>query len=223
MLAHVVSSAASAQDEGTSVEIIPVDVSPPSTPSPVGAPLAEPSAVETASTTESHAADSRPTVPEHRIEVVGPSFGPAFFHVPSSNYSRAIFMGIVDVRYAHQSGHGVSARGAWGTNVWGEGFGAEVDYPHRLILAGHTDLSLGVDLSVGATVAGLAHNEQTIAAGLHLGGNAGASLDFRTYNFTLSLAVRYRLLVPTELRLDGQPAGPAQIFSATLGAGFSFY
>src|SRR5690606_14690488 len=67
-----------------------------------------------------------PVVPEHRFDLVGPSFGPGHFAAPSSDYSRGIVMSAIDARYAHASGHGVMARFAYGTNIWGEGFGVEL-------------------------------------------------------------------------------------------------
>jgi hypothetical protein len=164
-----------------------------------------------------------PVVSEHRFEVVGPSFGIGHFAAPSSDYSRGIATLAVDARYAHASGHGVMARYAYGTNVWGEGSGIELDYLYRAILAGHQDVSLGLDFTLGPTAAWLEHDEQTLATGMHLGGNAGVSLDFRAFNFVLSLGGQYRLLIPTDARLDGGPAGPAHAITGTLGAGFTFY
>lgn len=164
-----------------------------------------------------------PMAPEHRFDLVGPSFGIGHFAVPSSNYSRTIGTLTADARYAHASGHGVMARFAYATNVWGEGFGVELDYLYRAIVAGDQDLSLGLDFTLGPTVAWLEHDEQTLATGAHFGGNAGVSLDFRAYNFVLSLGGQYRILVPTDARLDGQPAGPAHVITGTLGAGFTFY
>lgn len=163
-------------------------------------------------------------VAEHRFDVVGPSLGIGHFAVPSSDdYSRFIGAAAADARYAHASGHGVMLRLAYGTNVWGEGFGGELDYLYRVILAGDLDVSLGLDFTLGPTVAWLRHDEQTIAQGVHFGGNAGVSLDLRAFNFILSLGGQYRLLIPTETRLDGDPAGPAHVITGTLGAGLTFY
>jgi len=164
-----------------------------------------------------------PAVAEHRFDLVGPSVGIGHFAAPSSDYSRFIGTVAADARYAHASGHGVMLRFAYGTNVWGEGFGVELDYLYRAILAGQRDVSLGLDFTLGPTATWLEHDEQTIARGTHLGGNAGVSLDFRAFNFLLSLGGQYRLLIPTDARLDGAPAGPAHAITGTLGAGFTFY
>jgi hypothetical protein len=164
-----------------------------------------------------------PTAPEHRFDLVGPSFGIGHFAAPSSDYSRTIATVAADARYAHASGHGLMLRFAYGTNLWGEGSGIELDYLFRAVLTGDRDVSLGLDFTIGPTAAWLDHDEQTLATGAHLGGNGGVSLDFRAFNFVLSLGGQYRLLVPTDARLDGAPAGPAHAITGTLGAGFTFY
>ena len=164
-----------------------------------------------------------PPPPEHRIELVGPSVGIGHFAVPSTGYSRGFGTLAIDLRYAHASGHGVMVRGAWGSNVWGEGYGLELDYLVRAILTGDRDLSLGLDFTLGPSAATLEHNEQTLAVGAYFGGNGGISLDFRAYNFVLSLGAQYRFLVPAGERLDGAGAAPAHVLTATLGAGVTFY
>lgn len=168
-----------------------------------------------------HAPD--PNVPVHRVDVLVPLAGIGGFFAPAADYDRLIVTLGVEVRYAHRSGHGVLGRATWGTNVWGEGWGGEIDYLYRVPLAGDRQTSLGLDLMAGVTLAGLRHNEQTLPTGFHPGANVGVSLDFRSHSFVVSLGGRYRVLVPVEAALDGTGAGPAHVVTGTLGAGFTFY
>ncbi|AKF11032.1 hypothetical protein [Sandaracinus amylolyticus] len=162
-------------------------------------------------------------LPEHRVDVVLPSAGLGWFTSPSTGYDRIVFTLSVDVRYAHRTGHGAMVRGAYGTNVWGEAMAIELDYLYRAHLVGDQHLSLALDAMIGATVASFDHDEERLAVGAHLGGNAGLSLDLRVRNFIVALGVQYRLLVPTERTLGGNEAGVEHAITGTLGLGFTFY
>ncbi len=164
-----------------------------------------------------------PRAPVHRVDVVLPSVGLGHYAAPDASYARNIGTVSADVRYAHRSGHGVMLRLAYGTNVWGEAWGGELDYLYRVLLVGHEDISLGVDLTLGPTVSGFDHDQATLAVGVHLGGNGGVSLDLRARNFIASLGGQYRLFVPLEPALNGGDAGVAHAFTASIGAGFTFY
>lgn len=171
-------------------------------------------------------AEEPPAAPEHRFDVLT-AIGYGHFNVPSSEFStNDVLTFSLELRYAHQSGHGALLRGIWGANLrpwFGQGYGVDLDYLGRVPIAGHEDVSLALDFTVGGTAVGLDHESQSIPAGAHLGANAGVSLDFRAYNFIVSVGAQYRLLVPTEGRLDGGPAGPAHFVHGALALGFTFY
>ncbi|HEY8430933.1 MAG TPA: hypothetical protein VIL20_21290 [Sandaracinaceae bacterium] len=172
------------------------------------------------------ASADEPAAPEHRFDVLT-HLGYGYFDVPASSFSTDdLWTFSLELRYAHASGHGALLRGTWGVVLdfpSGEGYGVELDYLGRVPIAGDEDLSLALDVTVGGTVAGLDHGSQRIPTGAHLGGNAGLTLDLRAYNFVASVGACYRLLVPLEERLDGEPAGPAHLVTAVLGLGFTFY
>lgn len=162
-------------------------------------------------------------VPEHRVDLVIPSLGIGHFTAPTSGYQQTILTLAVDLRYAHRSGHGVMARYAVGTNGWGGGHGGDLDYLYRIALGGDRHVSTSLDAMIGPTLAVLDHNEGLLPVGLHYGGNAALSLDFRARNFVLALGTQYRLLVPTERAINGGPTGVQHAITATLGFGFTFY
>jgi len=146
-----------------------------------------------------------------------------WFTSPSTGYDRGIGTLSIDFRYAHRSGHGTMARVAHGTNLWGGATALEVDYLYRAHLAGDRRLSLALDTMIGGSIALFDHNEDRLAEGVHLGGNAGLSLDLRVHNFILALGAQYRVLVPTEDARNGLDAGVEHAITGTLGLGFTFY
>ena len=160
---------------------------------------------------------------EHRVDIVGPSVGVGHLLAPTVDYGEEIVLAHVEVRYAHGSGSGMLVRGGYGSNGWGEGYGGELDYLHRFLLVGDADVSLGIDLTLGLTAAGLDHTDERFPAGFHAGGNAGVSLDARFFNFMISLGAQYRLLAPEESAPNGGPTGLLSLWSATLGFGVSIY
>jgi hypothetical protein len=168
-------------------------------------------------------AASAPSAPDYRLDVTVPSAGIGWFSAPAGHYDATIFTLSGDVRIVERHGHGAMLRVAHGTNIWGGGTAVELDYVYRLRLAGDDRFGLGLDTTVGMTIASLSHNEATIPDGLAVGGNTGLSLDFRAYGFVVSLGGQYRLLLPQEAALNGGASGPEHALTVTLGLGFGFW
>jgi hypothetical protein len=167
--------------------------------------------------------ESAASRPNERIDVVLPSVGLGFFAAPSVGYTRSIFAMSGELRWAYRDEHGGTMRVAYGTTVWGAGYGLDLDYTYRARLAGDLHTSLALDMMVGPTVAILEHNESLLPVGVHVGGNAGLSLDLRLRNFIVALGAQYRLLVGTEPALGGGRTGAEHVLTATLGVGFTLY
>ncbi len=161
--------------------------------------------------------------PAYRLDIMIPSVGVGLFSAPTSGYERTILTLSVDVRLVSRGGHGGMVRVAHGSTLWGSATAVELDYVFRARLAGDDRFGLGLDSTIGTTLASFAHNEATIPTGLALGGNVGLSLDFRAYGFVVSLGAQYRLLVPTEAALNGGASGPEHAITGTLGLGFGFW
>lgn len=178
-------------------------------------------ALESPQVVDAPAAES--TAPTWRLDVEFPSVGLGWFAAPAAGYDREIANYGGNARIVSPSGHGGLLRIMEGTNVWGSAIGAETDYLFRVRLVGDDRFGLGLDTSVGATVAWFSHNEGTLPTGLALGGNAGLSLDFRAYGFVVSLGAQYHLLVPTEGALNGGPSGAEHAITGTIGLGFGFW
>lgn len=166
--------------------------------------------------------DEASAEPEHRVDIILPAFGIGYFAVPATSYERAIATVGLDLRYASRSGHGAMLRATYATTLWGSAYGMDVDYLFRARLAGDRHLSLALDFMIGGTVAMLEHNENTLAIGPHVGGNAGVSLDFRVHNFIVALGAQYRLMAGAQAAGDGS-TNPEHVLTATLGVGLTFY
>lgn len=164
-----------------------------------------------------------PRAPSWRLDVLVPTGGFGWFTVPTASYDRLIATMTLDVRLVGESGHGAMVRPVFGTNLWGEGWGGDIDYVFRSRLYGDDVFGLGLDLNGGMTAAFLEHNETTIADGLAYGGNVGASLDLRAYNFAMTLGVQYRMLLPTTAPENGVATGPEHVLTFTFGGGFGFW
>lgn len=161
--------------------------------------------------------------PAYRLDFTGPSVGIGMFSAPTGGYESTILTIAGDVRLVSAEGHGGMVRVAHGFRLGGGATAVELDYVFRARLAGDDRLGLGLDTTVGPTLAWFSHNEGSIPTGLALGGNAGLSLDFRAYGFVVSLGGQYRLLLPTEGAINGGPSGPEHAITATLGFGFGFW
>ncbi len=167
--------------------------------------------------------DARTDEPNVRVDAVFPSAGFGGFFAPDAHYSRGIFIAGLETRWTHASGHGGMVRGAWGTSVWGSGYGADLAYLYRARLVGDRDVSLSLDSMIGPTFAALEHNEDSLPLGVEVGGHLSFSLDFRARNFILALGLQYRVLFPTQAAIDGSSAGAQHVLTGTLGVGFTIY
>ncbi len=161
--------------------------------------------------------------PTWRVELVGPSLGIGVFLAPAASYERNIVSLSGELRFAHRTGHGALFRMGWGSNLWGGGWVGELAYLHRFRLVGHDAMGVGLDLSVGPTLAALRHDEGTVPAGNALGGHVGVSLDGRIHGLTISLAGQYRVFVPWRGPPNGGPVGPEHALTLMVGLGLAFY
>lgn len=187
-----------------------------------------------------------PTAPPVRIDLDAPSIGLAANTLgtgPSAFYEG------VGVRAVARTGDGgffsasmidsnafTGIGGATGASSGGLLF--DMGYLRRFRLVGDDRFGLGLDVQGGFSVAELWFSQgggffcgtscrpepvpESLADGLHAGVNVGGSIDFRAWDFTVGIDVRYRALAAMN---EGHPGDEREQHVATFGLhlGFGIY
>jgi hypothetical protein len=171
------------------------------------------------------AQDAQQAPPDWRLDIDVPGVGAAAWVESGPSVSDHDVEGAPVLElggsFIHSSGHGALLRLNWLALPWGSPYGGgvigaigiETAYQYSITLAG--DLRSGVSLQpyVGAFIG-------SVQNGLGIGPLAGASIDFRIWEFNLGIDLSYRALFsPGNNRALDMQHGMA----ATLRIGFSFW